>query len=136
MTSCYRPAVVSVQARISLIGSVFHDVFGQNSAWLSLSLSMQFMLSTAEFQDNLLVCLNHEHMVVDSKSSSILAIECFWIRYFRCKSIQFSSKFNKFSTKCQFDKFIWWKFDKTLGSIKSNIPLKNIFNKVVFDQMS
>ena len=50
---------------------------GENSAWRSLSLSRLFMLTTAEFHDNNMARLGHEHMAVDSKSSSALAVDFF-----------------------------------------------------------
>ena len=50
---------------------------GQSSAWRSPSLSRLFILTTAEIHDYCMARLGHEHMAVDSKSSSALAVDFF-----------------------------------------------------------
>ena len=49
----------------------------QSSAWRSPSLSRLFTLTTAEIHDYCMARLGHEHMAVDSKSSSALAVDFF-----------------------------------------------------------
>ena len=47
---------------------------GHSSAWRSPSLSMLFILTTAEIHGYCMARLGHEHMAVDSKSSSALTV--------------------------------------------------------------
>ena len=48
---------------------------GKSSVWRSPSLSMLFMLTTAEIQVYCMARLGHEHIAVDSKSSSAIAVD-------------------------------------------------------------
>ena len=56
---------------------IFMVCLGQSSAWRSPSLSRLFILTTAEIHNYCMARLGHEHMAVDSKSSSALAVDFF-----------------------------------------------------------
>ena len=60
-----------------LLVFIFMVCLGQSSAWRSPSLSRLFILTTAEIHDYCMARFGHEHMAVDSKSSSALAVDFF-----------------------------------------------------------